>query len=51
MSESYLFFLELDLDMLFFLRAYLLGRSREFDGNNFLGVVLKLLILCVKCVY
>ena len=31
--------------------AYLSGRSRESDANNFLGAVSKLFILWAKCVY
>ena len=31
--------------------AYLSGRKRESDANNFFGAVSKLLILCANCVY
>lgn len=54
------FFLERERDLLFsapaldrspLSRAYLSGRKRESDANNFLGAVSKLFILCAKYVY
>ena len=45
-----LFFSEPDLDRSPFSSAYLSGRKRESDANNFLGAVSKLFILCAKCV-
>jgi hypothetical protein len=50
-GRRYLLFSEPDLDMSPFSRAYLSGLSRESDANSFLGAVLKLFILCAKCVY
>jgi hypothetical protein len=44
-------FSEPDLDMSPVSRAYLSGLNRESDANSFLGAVLKLFILCAKCVY
>ena len=45
-----LFFSEPDLDRSPFSSAYLSGRKRESDANNFLGAVSKLFILCAKYV-
>lgn len=49
--ERDLLFSEPALERSPFSSAYLSGRKRESDGNNFLGAVSKLFNLCVKYVY
>jgi len=46
-----LLFLAPAFDMSPFSSAYLSGRNRESDANNFLGAVSKLFILWAKYVY
>jgi len=48
---SNLLFSAPDLDRSPISSAYLSGRKRESDANNFLGAVSKLFILCAKYVY
>lgn len=49
--QTYLLFSAPDLDISPFSSAYLSGRNRESDANNFLGAVSKLFILWAKYVY